>query len=76
MIRPRLLLRTGFEIMGRLFFALALAWTPLSVTSSILQAAPLEVTAGAALLLGRQESGAGVARAWKPFFVCFGLDRH
>ena len=54
MIRPRLLLRTGFEIMGRLFFALALAWTPLSVTSSILQAAPLVVTAGAALLLGER----------------------
>ncbi|WP_226625907.1 DMT family transporter [Alloyangia pacifica] len=52
MLRPSLLLRTVFEIMGRLFFALSLAYTPLSVTSSILQAAPLVVTAGAALLLG------------------------
>ncbi|WP_256444142.1 DMT family transporter [Citreicella sp. C3M06] len=53
-LRPTLLIRTFFEIMGRLFFALALAWTPLSVTSAILQAAPLVVTAGAALLLGER----------------------
>lgn len=50
-LRPTLIIRTAFEIMGRLFFALALAWTPLSVSSAILQAAPLVVTAGAALLL-------------------------
>ncbi|MAU48070.1 MAG: EamA family transporter [Yangia sp.] len=50
-LRPSLMLRTFFEIVGRLFFALSLAYTPLSVTSSILQAAPLVVTAGAALLL-------------------------
>ncbi|WP_223870730.1 DMT family transporter [Salipiger aestuarii] len=50
-LRPTLIARTSFEIVGRLFFALALAYTPLSVTSSILQAAPLVVTAGAALLL-------------------------
>lgn len=50
-LRPSLMLRTMFEIIGRLFFALSLAYTPLSVTSSILQAAPLVVTAGAALLL-------------------------
>ncbi|MAB08200.1 MAG: EamA/RhaT family transporter [Rhodobacteraceae bacterium] len=50
-LQPSLMLRTMFEIIGRLFFALSLAYTPLSVTSSILQAAPLVVTAGAALLL-------------------------
>lgn len=50
-LRPMLIARTFFEIVGRLFFALALAYTPLSVTSSILQAAPLVVTAGAALML-------------------------
>ncbi|MCA0846810.1 DMT family transporter [Salipiger thiooxidans] len=50
-LRPSLMIRTFFEIVGRLFFALSLAYTPLSVTSSILQAAPLVVTAGAALLL-------------------------
>ena len=49
-----LLVRTGFEIMGRLFFALALALTPLSTTSAILQAAPLVVMLGAALVLGER----------------------
>ncbi len=53
-LRPSLMIRTVFEIIGRLFFALSLAYTPLAVTSSILQAAPLVVTAGAALLLGEQ----------------------
>jgi drug/metabolite transporter (DMT)-like permease len=47
-----LLIRTAFEICGRLFFALALAYTPLSTTSAILQAAPLVVMLGAALVLG------------------------
>ena len=51
-LRKPLLIRTGFEIMGRLFFALALAFTPLSTTSAILQAAPLVVMLGAALVLG------------------------
>lgn len=52
MIEGRLLIRSAFEILGRLFFALSLAYTPLSTTSAILQAAPLFVTLGAALLLG------------------------
>ena len=45
-----LLIRSGFEIAGRLFFALSLALTPLSTTSAILQATPLVVIAGASLL--------------------------
>ncbi|SNR34097.1 DMT family transporter [Puniceibacterium sediminis] len=49
-----LLIRTGFEICGRLFFALSLAYTPLSTTTAILQAAPLVVMAGAALFLGEK----------------------
>ncbi|WP_225026287.1 DMT family transporter [Xinfangfangia pollutisoli] len=49
-----MLLRSGFEISGRLFYALALALTPLSTTSAILQATPLVVIAGAALLFGEQ----------------------
>jgi drug/metabolite transporter (DMT)-like permease len=53
-LQPRLLIRTGFEICGRLFFALALAYTPLSTTSAILQAAPLVVMAGAGLILGER----------------------
>ena len=52
MVRPRLLVRSSFEIGGRLFFALALAYAPLATTSAILQATPLVVIAGAALLLG------------------------
>ncbi|MCB6179548.1 DMT family transporter [Rhodobacter sp. Har01] len=47
--RP-LLIRSGFEVSGRLFYALALALTPLSTTSAILQATPLVVIAGAAIL--------------------------
>lgn len=66
-LRPRLMIRTFFEIMGRLFFALSLAYTPLAVTSSILQAAPLVVTAGAALLL-KEHVG---ARRWIAMAVGF-----
>lgn len=50
-IQGPLLIRSAFEILGRLFFALSLAFAPLSTTSAILQAAPLVVTLGAALLL-------------------------
>ena len=53
-------LRSGFELVGRLFYALALALTPLSVTSAILQATPLVVVAGAALLFGEKVG----ARRW------------
>lgn len=49
--RP-LLIRSGFEITGRLFYSLAIALTPLSVASAILQATPLVVVAGAAILFG------------------------
>lgn len=49
-----LLIRTGFEILGRLFFALSLAYTPLSTTSAILQAAPLVVMLSAGLILGER----------------------
>jgi drug/metabolite transporter (DMT)-like permease len=47
-----MLVRSGFEIAGRVFYALALALTPLSTTSAILQATPLVVIAGAALIFG------------------------
>ncbi|WP_420380513.1 DMT family transporter [Marivita sp.] len=49
-----LLIRSAFEILGRLFFALSLAFVPLATTSAILQAAPLVVTLGAALVLKEQ----------------------
>jgi len=47
-------LRSVAEVTGRLFFMLALALTPVSTTSAVLQAAPLIVIAGAALLFGER----------------------
>ncbi|PJF09561.1 DMT family transporter [Pseudorhodobacter sp. MZDSW-24AT] len=47
-----LAIRSGFEVAGRLFYALAIALTPLSTTSAILQATPLVVVGGAALFFG------------------------
>ena len=49
-----ILLRALFEVMGRLFYTLAIALTPLSSASAILQATPLVVVAGAALFLGER----------------------
>ena len=49
--RP-LLIRSSFEVTGRLFYSLAIALTPLSTASAILQATPLVVVAGAAILFG------------------------
>nr|WP_283254939.1 DMT family transporter [Marivita sp. GX14005] len=62
-----LLIRSSFEITGRLFFALALAFAPLSTTSAILQAAPLVVTLGAALVLGEAVG----LRRWSAMMVGF-----
>jgi len=47
---PVMWARAGFEVVGRLFFALAIALTQLSSATVILQAAPLVVVAGAALV--------------------------
>lgn len=55
-----MVLRSVAEVTGRLFFMLALALTPVSTTSAILQAAPLIVIAGAALLFGERVG----ARRW------------
>ena len=52
-------LRMGFEIGGRLFYVLALALTPLSSATAILQATPLVVVLGAAVFLGER---VGIAR--------------
>ena len=54
LLAPRLLLRSGFEMVGRLFYALALALTPLSTASAILQATPLVVVLGAAVIFGEK----------------------
>jgi len=49
-----ILTRAVFEVMGRLFYTLAIAMTPLSSASAILQATPLVVVAGAALVFGER----------------------
>ncbi len=46
------ILRAGFEVTGRVFYTLAVALTPLASASAILQATPLVVVAGAALIFG------------------------
>lgn len=46
--------RSAFEITGRLFYALAVALTPISVASAILQASPLVVVLGAAVIFGEK----------------------
>ncbi len=51
--RP-MLLRFAFEIVGRLFYVLAIALTPLSAATVILQATPVFVVAGAALVFGEK----------------------
>jgi drug/metabolite transporter (DMT)-like permease len=53
--RP-MLVRCGLEITGRLFYGLAITLTALSTTSAILQATPLVVVAGAALVFGERVS--------------------
>ncbi len=50
-------IRSAFEIAGRLFYALAIALTPISTASAILQATPLVVVPGAALLFHERVGG-------------------
>lgn len=47
-----LIVRSGFELSGRLFYALAIVLTPLSSASAILQATPLVVALGAVFVFG------------------------
>lgn len=51
--RP-MLVRAGFEVLGRLFYVLAITLSPLSVATVILQATPIVVVAGAAMLFGEK----------------------
>lgn len=51
--RP-MLVRSAFEVTGRLFYGLAITLTALSTTSALLQATPLVVVAGAALVFGER----------------------
>jgi drug/metabolite transporter (DMT)-like permease len=59
--------RSGFEVVGRLFYALAIVLTPLSVASAILQATPLVVVAGAAVIFGEVVG----LRRWLAVFAGF-----
>ncbi len=52
----QILIRSGFEVTGRLFYALAFTLTPLTSATAILQATPLLVVAGAAVVLGEKVS--------------------
>jgi drug/metabolite transporter (DMT)-like permease len=52
LLDTRLFLRNLFEVLGTLGFVAAIALTPISTASAILQATPLVVTLGAALFLG------------------------
>lgn len=49
-----MLVRSAFEVTGRLFYGLAITLTALSTTSALLQATPLVVVAGAALIFGER----------------------
>ena len=49
-----MLVRSGFEVTGRLFYTLAFVFAPLSLATVILQASPLVVVAGAALFFGER----------------------
>ena len=62
-----MLVRSAFEVTGRLFYGLAITLTALSTTSAILQATPLVVVAGAALVFGER---VGVMR-WLAVFTGF-----
>lgn len=57
-------IRVVFEILGRLFYVLAITLTPLSAATVILQAAPLVVVAGAALIFGEKVG-------WRRWFAIF-----
>ncbi len=49
-----ILLRAIFEVAGRVFYTLAIVFTPLSSASAILQATPLVVVTGAAIFFGEK----------------------
>ncbi|WP_328797914.1 DMT family transporter [Marinobacterium alkalitolerans] len=51
---PVMRLRMLLEVVGRMFYFLALALTPLSSTTAILQATPVVVVLGAAIFFGEQ----------------------
>jgi len=67
LLQPAVLIRNAGEVIGTLGFVTAIALTPISSASAILQATPLAVTIGAALFLGETVGW----RRW--LAVCIGL---
>ena len=53
-LKPILLIRSLFEIVGRVFYAIAIALMPISNASAILQATPLVVVLGAVIFLNEK----------------------
>lgn len=64
--RP-MIVKAVMEVMGRLGYTLGIALTPLSNASAILQATPLVVVAGAALLFGEKVG----PRRWSAILIGF-----
>ncbi len=62
-----LAIRSGFELAGRLFWGLALAFANLGDTAAILQATPLVVVAGAVVVFGERVGW----RRWSAIAVGF-----
>ncbi len=62
-----ILLRAIFEVAGRVFYTLAIVFTPLSSASAILQATPLVVVTGAAIFFGEKVGW----RRWTAIMVGF-----
>jgi drug/metabolite transporter (DMT)-like permease len=54
LLSPTVLIRSLFELAGRLFYALAVVFAPISLVSAILQATPLVVVPLAARLFGEK----------------------
>lgn len=67
MLTRPMILRSLCEIAGRLFFMLAIALTPLSTASAILQATPLVVMVGAIFIFGERIG----PRRWLAVFAGF-----
>ncbi|MDG1737717.1 MAG: DMT family transporter [Paracoccaceae bacterium] len=64
---PMILGRMASEIVGRVSYSLALAFGSMAVVAAVLQATPLAVTMGAALMFGEKVG----LRRWTAIFVGF-----
>ncbi len=64
---PAVAWKAGNEVLGRVFYTLAIALTPLSSASAILQATPLVVTLGAAVIFRERV----VWQRWLAIFIGF-----